>query len=111
MKITPKIIEGCFERTVLSCLEPVYVGDISGDTSPIIWQRVMVGQQILCTSVLSGNISSKDYVMTKMNQIPILLTLRLGIHTLISCTNLTVKLMEQNLNTQFTKFKILKLIQ
>ena len=29
----------------------VYVGDVSGDTSPIIWQRVMVGQQILCTSV------------------------------------------------------------
>ena len=29
----------------------VYVGDVSGDTSPIIWQRVMVGQQILCNSV------------------------------------------------------------
>ena len=29
----------------------LYVGDISGDTSAIIWQRVMVGQQILCTSV------------------------------------------------------------
>ena len=29
----------------------VYVGDVSGDTSPIIWQRVMVGQQIICTNV------------------------------------------------------------
>ena len=29
----------------------VYVGDVLGDTSPIIWQRVMVGQQILCTCV------------------------------------------------------------
>ena len=35
----------CSERTVLSCLESVYVGDVSEDTSPIIWQRVMVGQQ------------------------------------------------------------------
>ena len=26
----------------------VYVGDFSEDTSPIIWQRVMVGQQTLC---------------------------------------------------------------
>ena len=25
----------CSERAVLSCLEPVYVGDVSGDTSPI----------------------------------------------------------------------------
>ena len=35
-------VVGCSERTVLSCLEPVYVGDVSGDTSPIIWQRVKV---------------------------------------------------------------------
>ena len=45
----------CSERTVLSCLELVclfvYVGDVPRDTSPIKWQRVMVGQQILCTSI------------------------------------------------------------
>ena len=29
----------CSERTVLSCLEPVCVGEVSGDTSPIIWQK------------------------------------------------------------------------
>ena len=43
----------CSERTV--CLlvlnQYVYVGDVSGGTSPIIWQRVMVGQQIICTNV------------------------------------------------------------
>ena len=37
---------------------------------------------------------SKDYVMTKMNQMLIQLTLRLGIHTLISCTNLTSLVLE-----------------
>ena len=47
----------CSERTVLSYLELVcYVGDVSGDTSPIIWQRVMVGQQIYVpVSELRGN--------------------------------------------------------
>ena len=34
----------CSKRTVLSCLEPVCsVGGVSGDTSPIIWQRVKTG--------------------------------------------------------------------
>ena len=50
---------------------------------------------------------SKDYVMTKMNQMLIQSTLRLGIHTLISCTSLT-SLVEQNFNTQFMRSKILK---
>ena len=45
--------------------------------------------------------------MTKMNQISIQLILRLWIY-LISCTNLTVKQVEQYLNTQFMKSKILQ---
>ena len=42
----------CSERKFCLVLNQfVYVGYVSGDTSPIIWQRVMVGQQMLCTSV------------------------------------------------------------
>ena len=39
------------EQFYLVLNQYVYVNDFSGDTSPIIWQRVMIGQQILCTSV------------------------------------------------------------
>ena len=39
------------EQLCLVLNQFVHVGDVSGDTSPIIWQRVMADQQILCTSV------------------------------------------------------------
>ena len=39
------------EQFCLVLNQYVYVGNVSGDTSPIIWQRVMVGEQIICTNV------------------------------------------------------------